>query len=441
MTGEISKQRTRNYLVQLKGSFAFKLLAILASFLLIPIMIKYLGNEQYGIWSTLLSIASWIVLFDLGIGNGLRNKISEALAQDRALDAQKYISTSYVLIGGISSLLIVLFLLISSFIPWQEVFNTKVLSNREINDVVDITVGFLILNFFLSLINQVANGIQKTSIVVFNQFLSATLSLILIWLLSIYTTTTLVGLAFLYGLSLALSNIIITIWVYGRQKALTPKLSLYHTEFIHPIISLGAKFFVIQIAVVVIFTTDKILITQLFGPGYVTQYDVVFKLFSIIAIAHGILMAPLWSSYADAYHRGDIDWIKVMMQRQLKIMFVFFGLTILLMFTSLQVITLWIGSDFNVDTMLINMMALFIIVSTWNNVFAFFLNAINEVKIQMYTSVLALIINIPLSIFIVRYFDTGVSGIIIGTVISLLFFAIAGPIQTFSLLKREKNNE
>ncbi|MDQ6990980.1 MAG: MATE family efflux transporter, partial [Mariprofundaceae bacterium] len=243
------------------------------------------------------------------------------------------------------------------------------------------------------------------------------------------------GLAFLYGLSLVLSNMIITFWVYGTQRDLIPKISLYHPEFVRPIMSLGAKFFIIQIAVVVIFTTDKILITQLFGPEHVTQYDVVFKLFSMIAIAHGILMAPLWSSYADAYHRGDIDWIRTMMQRQLKMMVIFFALTILLMLVSFQLIALWIGNDFNVDAMLVKMMTLFIIISTWNNVFAFFLNAINEVRIQMYTSVLALIINIPLSIFIVKYFDTGVYGIIIGTVISLSLFAIAGPIQTFNVLK------
>ena len=73
------------------------------------------------------------------------------------------------------------------------------------------------------------------------------------------------------------------------------------------ITSLGFQFFIIQIAVIVIFTTDKILITQLFGPEYVASYDVVFKLFSIITIAHGILMAPLWSAYSDAYHRNDIE--------------------------------------------------------------------------------------------------------------------------------------
>ena len=69
----------------------------------------------------------------------------------------------------------------------------------------------------------------------------------------------------------------------------------------------------------VIFTTDKILITQLFGPQHVASYDVVFKLFSVITIVHGILMAPLWSAYSDAYHRNDMEWIKKTIKNQLKI--------------------------------------------------------------------------------------------------------------------------
>lgn len=37
-----------------------------------PIMIKYLGAEQFGIWATMLTLITWVMLFDFGIGNGLK---------------------------------------------------------------------------------------------------------------------------------------------------------------------------------------------------------------------------------------------------------------------------------------------------------------------------------------------------------------------------------
>jgi hypothetical protein len=134
--GKLGTQRTKNYFLQVRNSFIYKFLAIVLSYLSIPLMIKYLGNVQYGIWSTLLSIMSWISLFDIGIGNGLRNKLSESLAKGEIKEAQLYISTAYTIIGAISLILILFFMFVNNFIPWNIVFNTSVLPESELKDAV-----------------------------------------------------------------------------------------------------------------------------------------------------------------------------------------------------------------------------------------------------------------------------------------------------------------
>ncbi len=68
-----SEVRTTNFLSQIRKSFVFKLGAILSTFIAIPIMIKYLGLEIFGIWSTMLTLITWVMLFDLGIGNHYNN--------------------------------------------------------------------------------------------------------------------------------------------------------------------------------------------------------------------------------------------------------------------------------------------------------------------------------------------------------------------------------
>lgn len=435
MNLEISNQRTKNYLKHLKGSFIFKVLAIGCSFLIIPIMIKYLGSEQYGIWSTLLSIVSWIILFDIGIGNGLRNKISESLAKDNKHEVQSYISTGYIVIGFISIVLLVLFLTISVFIPWQSIFNTLILSNEELKKIVNITVLFLFVNFWLSIINQVFNGLQKSAFVVFNQFLANALALVSVYTLYLYFETSLFKLAFVYGASLVFSNVVISFWFYKRNLKYIPKIKSYAHKYTKSITSLGLKFFIIQIAAIVIFTTDKILITQLFGPEYVTSYDVVFKFFSVITILHGILMTPLWSAYSDAYNREDFEWIVKSIKQQLKIYLLIILGTILLMFLAEPIITIWIGKELVVDNTLIIFMGLFVLISVWNNIYASFINATNILKIQIYTSIIAIFINIPISILLVKYFHLGVSAVVIGTILSLSLFAVFGPLQTYNILK------
>lgn len=437
MSIEISNQRSKNYFKQLKGSFIFKLLAILSSFLLIPIMIKYLGNEQYGIWSTLLSIISWVVLFDIGIGNGLRNKIAESLAKDDILSAQKYISTSYILIGVISLLLLVVFMVASSFINWQTIFNTTILPNEELTNILNISAGFIFINFWLSLINQVANGVQKSSLTVFNQFLSNFLSLISVYILSLYTESSLINLAILYGVSLLSSSIMLSIWFYSKNLDLLPKIALYNRKFVKSITSLGFKFFILQVAAIVIFTTDKILITQLFGPEYIVSYDLVFKLFSLITIIYTLISAPLWSSYSDAYSRNDYIWIKRMFVKQLRIyIFVFFSIVILGFLVN-PIIDIWVNNSIIIDYKLIISIGALTIISTWNALFSTFVNSINNFDIQLKTSIIAMFLNIPLSILFVKVFNLGIYSIIIASIISLSLFAIFGALQTYNIITRK----
>lgn len=434
MARTVSEQRTHNYVKQIKASFVFKGLAIAASFIAIPLMIRYLGQEQFGIWSTLLSIMSWIVFFDLGIGNGLRNKVAEALAKDNISVAAAYISSGYSLIGLISSGLLIIAATAVFYIPWQNVFNTQNINEQLLKHTVLISVFFIILNFWISLINQVLNAAQKSSAVVFGQFMSNILALIFVVMLIKLTSPSLYYLAFTYGATLVISNSLLSLWFYQKRRDLIPKLSL-DIRHIRPILSLGLQFFTIQLAVLVIFTTDKILITQLFGPSYVTQYEVVFKLFGIITLIHTLITTPLWSSYTDAYHRSDFIWIKSALRKQLMLFLAIIFSVVILVVIAKPIIALWIGEDLEISMPLVISMGVFIIISTWSTIFAYVVNGIGKIGPQVFSSCIAMLINIPLAIYFTKYLGFGIHGIVLATCTSLSLFSIIGPIQVYMLLK------
>jgi len=102
MNGTIIQIRTQNYYSQIKTALAYKGIAVIASFVAVPLMIRYLGQERFGVWATILSVMSWIMFFDLGIGNGLRNKVAETLAKDEKLEAANYISSGYSMVAVIA---------------------------------------------------------------------------------------------------------------------------------------------------------------------------------------------------------------------------------------------------------------------------------------------------------------------------------------------------
>lgn len=436
MTKTVSQARSHNYFRQVKGSVLFKGLAVACSLFSIPLMIHYLGQAQYGVWSTLLSVMTWITFFDLGLGNGLRNKLAESLAKDQPDEAQSYISSAYSLIGLISLALFLILALVALIAPWQKVFNTQLLSAEQLSYAVLITGFFIALNFWVSLINSVLNAVQKTSAAVFGQFLFNALSLLLVYILTKTTEASLLYLATAYGVSMVGANVLLSGWFYKGNLNLMPKLSLDFSH-VRPLLSLGLQFFVIQIAVLVIFTTDKILITQLFGPEFVTPYDVVFKLFSVVTLVYGLITVPLWSTYTDAYHRNDIAWIKQMLRKQLLMFWLIILAVILLVLIAKQVIKFWIGSDLVVAMPLVVSVGLFILISTWNNMYAFFLNGIGRIRLQLYSAVFAMLINIPLAIYFTQHFSFGIEGVVMATCASLSLFAVIGPLETYRVLNEK----
>lgn len=105
----IKSDRTRNIVKHIGWSFLFKGGGVIVNFMLVPLIINYLDTENYGVWLTLSSFISWFSFFDIGLGNGLRNKFAEAKAQGNYENAQAFVSTAYFTIGSVSIFLIFVF--------------------------------------------------------------------------------------------------------------------------------------------------------------------------------------------------------------------------------------------------------------------------------------------------------------------------------------------
>ena len=122
----IKSVRTKNIVKHIGWAMFYKVGSIVANFMLVPLTIDYLNVENYGIWLTLSSFIAWFSFFDVGLGNGLRNKFAEAKALGKYEDAQAFVSTAYYTISSISLFLIFTFLGINKFIDWTQVFNTSI---------------------------------------------------------------------------------------------------------------------------------------------------------------------------------------------------------------------------------------------------------------------------------------------------------------------------
>jgi O-antigen/teichoic acid export membrane protein len=77
-------------------SFFFRILGMLFNFLTIPITLRILKSNEYGIWVTIFSLVSWVTLMDVGIGSGFRIKFTEEITKKDFKEAAKYLQTFYL---------------------------------------------------------------------------------------------------------------------------------------------------------------------------------------------------------------------------------------------------------------------------------------------------------------------------------------------------------
>ena len=85
------------------GAFVVKGGSLIISVVLLPLYLRFFGDQTVlGIWYTILSILNWVVLFDLGLGQGLRNQLPVFIEKNNQKGIRDSISTTYILMSIIA---------------------------------------------------------------------------------------------------------------------------------------------------------------------------------------------------------------------------------------------------------------------------------------------------------------------------------------------------
>ena len=126
---EIKKNKLKLNII---SNFFLKGFSIVISFLTIPLMLNYLNSEEYGLWILVLSITNWIYTFDIGIGNGLKNKIAQYLSLKNYIEIKKYIITSYFFVAILSVIIFGLICMLFNILNLNTLLKVNFLNKNEL---------------------------------------------------------------------------------------------------------------------------------------------------------------------------------------------------------------------------------------------------------------------------------------------------------------------
>ncbi|WP_167459364.1 oligosaccharide flippase family protein [Pedobacter jejuensis] len=415
---KLNDTKTKTVFRNVFFSFFIKTINIAVNFLTIPLVLSFLSTTQYGIWLTLTAILSWFSFFDLGLGNGLRNKLTTSIADKNYEDGKIYVSTTYGSLAVIFGVLLIVFLIVNPFVNWTLVFNAPPSAASDLKMAVTYAISLLFVQFVLRLIITVLLALQRSALADLVNVIVQILVFFGLYLLKFYHFSTLAYVALVYSVIPVFVFLIVSLFLFSTTyKHLRPSFSHVRLEHAKGLLNIGLNFFIIQIAALVIYASDNFIISQLFTPSDVTTYNIAFKYFSVGSIFFTIILTPFWSMTTKAFAEKDLDWIKKTMKK----LFIFWAflvcILILQLLISEKLYSIWTNNAIGVPLSLSIIMCLYYIIITWGSIFSNFLNGVGKVKLQLYFATASMILNIPLAITFIKVFKFGIIGIPMATII------------------------
>ncbi|MDR0836408.1 MAG: oligosaccharide flippase family protein, partial [Tannerella sp.] len=283
-------------------SFVIKGITILISTIMIPLTINYANPERNGLWVVLYSMVVWLNLFDIGFGNGMKNRLAEAKAAGNNELCRKYISSTYVIMGLICTCIFVVFCFINPNLNWSSILKNDITAyDAEIAGLIWIFMASFCLTFVLNLVKFVVIADQRPAIAAFIDMLGQLLTFAGIFILSKTTSPSLIYLGLVSGFAPVIVYLIANIYLFTtRYKMWRPSFRFVNFRLAGNMMNLGIKFFITTCAAFMTTQTLNFLIQRFVNSAEVTTFNTAQRLFSILFNVMGIIILPYWSAFTDA---------------------------------------------------------------------------------------------------------------------------------------------
>jgi O-antigen/teichoic acid export membrane protein len=410
-------------------SFICKVLSFVISFLIVPLTLGYVGKTEYGIWMTISAIIQWFAFFDIGLGNGLRNKLAESLALDDRRTAKIYVSSAFALITAIATIMFLVFLTAAYFISWNKVLNTFIVSNRDLFEIVTMVFFFFCMSFVLGLISSILQAMQRYALNDIIGLIAQLLGLVVLYILVHTTSGSLFNLCLVYSAksSVVLLFAVIVLFL-GSLREFRPSYKYVQFKKALPLLKLGLGFFVNQILYLILTQASLIIVAQFFGPEEVTTFNLAVRYMSITSVGYMMILTPFLSAFTEAFVKKEYDWIKTTIKKINWVWMLTVLLTVVLIIVNKLFFRIWVGDKVIVPVSLILTLAISSIFATWSGTYGLFLNGIGKIRLQSYILGIQALVFFPLS-YLFYKLNFGLVSIVVAQIIINFSSAVLFTLQ------------
>ena len=376
----------------------------------IPILLKTIGVERFGILTLIWSLIGYFSLFDFGIGRALTQGVSKGLASKSISEIYNlmYAGLKLTLITGFVGGLIMASLSHSLSFYW---LNASPNLHLEIFYSILITsVGIPIVSYTSGL-RGILEGYEDFQSINIIKIILGALNFMIPMLSALVLGSSLIYIA----VSLLLTRILVLFLhffylnktvrmsqIYSKGKVISRKTLLEIYKF-------GSWMTISNVLSSLMVNADRFLLSYLLGAATIAYYTVPFDLAIralIVPAAFSATLFPRFSNLISSNPEEAWNLLNISKQKMLKVMLFICGLIVLF---SYQGLSFWINSDFaNKSWFYLCILSLGIFFNGLSNLPYAFLQAYGKVKLTALLHMIEFIVYMIVLCFLVKTF--GIAG-------------------------------
>lgn len=391
-----------------------RLLAAAGSLITIPLLLGYLGTEQYGLWVTVATTISWISLTQLGVQPSMLNRLARTDHAD-ASGREALVSTAWWASVALTVVGAGLLVLLDVAGAWPALYN----AHGDLGEVARTFAIVMWLALSTSLLLLVPahvlradQEVSKANLVEAGGTIARVAAVVALIVADLGTTWLVIG-AFFAPVLVSGAAGLRVFW----SRHLWPRPAAFRRSILRPLITTGLGFLGIATATLLVTSTDALIVAQLLGLSAVPTYSVAFALLVVMIGIQIAVADALWPAYAEAGSINDVHWIR-RVHRQATLALAsasaLFGIGLVLV--GRPVIEAWAGPSAVPPLGLLVAFGLIAVLSAIEATHNRLLVALGRVRLVTVVLLGGALANVPLSILLGSWF--GVTGVAAGTVIT-----------------------
>ncbi len=437
--------RNRSILNFFATSILSRGVSISCQLLQVPIALRYLGSEAFGLWVTFTGFSFLLTVADFGIGLGAQNQIAEAYAVGNQRQARRVFFTASGALGAIGLILAAVTLPLCFLLNWGHLL--KLSDPRTLHAVhgaAAIVAAMCCANIATSMAARLAYAIQLGWLNNLQLTVSNLLSLTSI-IVAVHLDLGLLALFAMVFVPGFLLNIVMLGGLLRRLKWFDRANygSLWTFDFfdlasLKSLLGVGVLFFVQQVCDISLYTAPAILISSMLGAAAVTPFNIGQRLFSLFLVIQNAFLPPLWPAYSEAKAMCDWAWVRRTLRRSLlaSLLLTIAPMTLAVIFGG-PVLQLWIGKKSAASAL--PTQTLLWLLFAWNVIvvlqqpYAFLLSGMSEVRrLSIYRSVTAVV---SIGLMLGLGSRMGLPGVVLGLISAMLISLLGGVLETRRFLR------